>query len=71
MYDHNNNNDEDKSYGGMMWMMIVCCLALFVFLFGGVSFLKSIGYGWIGIVLVLGFAIFHFRHMFGSHNNHN
>ena len=66
---HNHNNEEGSN-SGMMWMMLVCCLLPVVILLGGTSFLKSIGYGWLGIVLAGGFAIFHFKHMFGSHGNH-
>lgn len=68
MHDHNN---EEGSNNGMMWMMLICCLLPIVILFGGTAFLKSIGYGWVGIILLGGFAIFHFRHMFWSHKNHN
>jgi hypothetical protein len=71
MHDHNNNNNEEGSHNGMMWMMLACCLLPILILFGGGAFLKSIGYGWVGIVLVGAFVIFHFRHMFGSHSNHN
>ena len=65
MDNHNNNGHK-----GMMWMMLICCLLPVVILLGGGAFFKSIGYGSVGIVLVLGFAIFHMRHMFGSHGNH-
>jgi hypothetical protein len=68
MHDHNNNGDE--SHKGMMWMMLLCCLIPVVILFGGARFFTSVGYGWIGIVLIGGFAVFHVRHMFGSHKNH-
>lgn len=69
MHEHN-SNDEKSEHKGMMWMMLVCCLLPVVVLLGGTTFFKSIGYGWLGIVLMVGFAIFHFRHMFSSHSNH-
>ena len=68
MNDHNNDN-KDGEHKGMMWMMLVCCLVPVLILFGGTTFFKSIGYGWVGLVLVAGFVIFHIRHMFGSHGS--
>lgn len=66
MQDHNNDN----GHKGMMWMMLVCCLLPVIFLVGGSTFFKSIDYGWVGIMLIGVFMVFHLRHMFGSGNNH-
>lgn len=70
MYDHNNNNRDD-GHKGMMWMMLICCLLPIVILFGGGAFLKSIGYGWLGAVLIGGFVAFYLlRNLFISNKNH-
>ncbi len=60
-----NHSDGEGGHRGMMWMMLICCLFPIVVLFGGTTFFKSIDYGWVGIVLVGGFILFHCRHMFG------
>ena len=56
--DHNNGHDMHK---GMMWVMLVCCLLPVILLFGGVSFFRSLGYNWIGIVLIVIFLVAHFK----------
>ena len=70
MHNHNNSDNNGHEHKGMMWMMLVCCLVLIVTLLVGTSFFTSIGYGWVGIVLIGGFAAFHLRHMFGMHDKH-
>lgn len=69
MHNHNDNDNNGGKHKEIMWMMVVCCLVLIVPLLVGTSFFASIGYGWIGIVLVGVFVAFHLRHMFGPRNN--
>lgn len=70
MHDHNKNDNANGEHKGMMWMMLICCLVPVLLLFGGVTFFKSVGLGWIGIVFVVGFLVFHFGHMSNKHDAH-
>ena len=70
MHDHNKNDNANGEHKGMMWMMLVCCLVPVLLLFGGVSFFKSVGLGWIGVVFIGGFLVFHFGQMFKKRSEH-
>lgn len=64
---HEHNKNENSGMNGMMLMMLVCCLIPVLILFGGTKLLSSIGYGWVGFLLIGGFILFHFRRVLISH----
>lgn len=67
MHEHNNNSNDNNGHKGMMF---ICCLVPVVLLLGGTTFFKSIGYGWLGVVLIGGFIVFHLvRNLFKKRDN--
>lgn len=60
----------DHNHKGMMWMMLLCCLVPIVLLLSCTAFFRSVGYGWIGVLLIGGFAAFRLiPNLFGTHND--
>lgn len=59
-----------NEHKGVMWMMLVCCLVPIILLLGGTALFQSVGYGWVGVVLIGGFVVFRLvPNLFGTHND--
>ncbi len=69
MHNHKDGKDVGNEHKGMMWMMLVCCLIPVLFLFGGTTFLKTIGFGWMGVAIVVGFLVFYVWNMFKKYGS--
>ena len=63
-----NNSNKNKSHS-MMWMMIPCLL-LAGFLFWGGGRLPSSGFGYIWLILIGAFILWHVWMMFKGHGGH-